>query len=280
MARPLRLEFPGAVYHVTSRGNRREPIFLDNDDRQRFLGLLQRVTGRFGWLCFAYCLMNNHYHLLIETPRANLALGMQTLNSAYAQSFNARHGCVGHVLQGRYGAILVEQEGHLLEVARYVVLNPVRACFVRHPGEWLWSSYRATAGHVGSPRFLASETLLGHFGTSRARARYRLFVEDGAGRNPWTALHGGLYLGSEEFARRHAPAAHVLPEIRRGHVRPVRPPLVELLQGPSKQAIATAYHDHGYRLREIADYLGVHYATVSRRLRSQEGDDGEPQCKI
>jgi putative transposase len=130
MARPLRLEFSGAVYHVTARGDRREAIFLDDQDRQRFLGLLGREIGQQNWLLYAYCLMSNHYHLLLETPEANLARGMRRLNGVYTQGFNRRYGLSGHVLQGRYKAILVDRDAYLLELSRYVVLNPVRAGLV------------------------------------------------------------------------------------------------------------------------------------------------------
>ena len=152
MARPLRIEFPGALYHVTARGNARADIYLSDGDRAAFLALLARTLDRFGWLCHAYCVMSNHYHLLIETPRANLSRGMRHLNGVYTQSFNRIHGRVGHVFQGRYKAILVEQDAHLLELCRYVVLNPVRARLVARAGDWRWSSDgapRATgrAGH-------------------------------------------------------------------------------------------------------------------------------------
>ena len=126
MARPLRIEFEGALYHVTSRGNARQDIFLDDKDRDNFLKSFGRISERFGWICHAYCLMNNHYHLLIETPRANLSQGMQLLNSMLSQRFNRRHGRVGHVLQGRFKAILVEKESHLLEP-----VSGVRSLFIR-----------------------------------------------------------------------------------------------------------------------------------------------------
>ena len=126
MARPLRPEFPGAVYHLTSRGNARQPVFLDDADREAFLATLAEAAGRWGWLCHAHCLMTNHYHLLVETPRPTLARGMRDLNGVYTQRFNRRHGRPGHLFQGRYTAVLVERESHLLELCRYVVLNPVR----------------------------------------------------------------------------------------------------------------------------------------------------------
>ena len=145
MARPLRIEYPGALYHVTSRGNARAPIYKADADRETFLDVLERVTERFNWLCHAYCLMDNHYHLMIETPDGNLASGMRQLSGVYTQRFNRRHKRVGHVFQGRYKAILVDRDSYLLELCRYVVLNPVRAKMVRSARQWRWSSFRATA---------------------------------------------------------------------------------------------------------------------------------------
>ena len=131
MARPLRIEYPGALYHVTARGNARQRIYSDSKDCQAFLDLLGTLSDRYHWLCHAYCLMTNHYHLLLETPEGNLAEGMRQLNGIYTQAFNRRHHKVGHLFQGRYHAILVDKDCYLLEVARYIVLNPVRAKMVK-----------------------------------------------------------------------------------------------------------------------------------------------------
>ena len=160
MARPIRLEFAGALYHVTSRGDRREAIYEDDADRERFLAVLADVVRDFNWVCHAYCLMSNHYHLLIETPDANLSKGMRQLNGVYTQASNRRHGREGHLFQGRFKAILVDADSYLLEVARYVVLNPVRARMVRDPAKWPWSSYRAMIGAVEAPDWLATDGLL------------------------------------------------------------------------------------------------------------------------
>jgi REP element-mobilizing transposase RayT len=148
MARPLRLEFAGALYHVTARGDGREDIYRAEGTRRLFLDVLGGVYRRFHWVVHAYCLMTNHYHLLVETPDANLSKGMRELNGVYTQRFNRTYDRAGHVFQGRYKAILVQKEAYLLELARYVVLNPVRARMVRAPGEWPWSSYRAMIGEV------------------------------------------------------------------------------------------------------------------------------------
>ena len=131
MARPLRIEFNGALYHITARGDKRADIFEDNEDREQFLNLLKEVCSRFNWQIHAYCLMDNHYHLLVETPEGNLSLGMRQLNGVYTQKFNRKHKRVGHVFQGRIKRIIVEKDAHLLELARYIVLNPVRAKMIR-----------------------------------------------------------------------------------------------------------------------------------------------------
>ncbi len=192
MSRPLRIEFPGALYHVTARGNRRQAIYEDDADRQLFLSVLGDVVENFNWLCPAYCLMTNHYHLIVETPDGNLAKGMRQLNGVYTQKLNRRHGSSGHVFQGRYAAILVDADAHLLELARYVVLNPVRAGMVGAPKAWRWSSYRATTGKAKPPPWLAADALLAHFARERAAAvrRYRRFVAQGVGaRSIWTNLN-------------------------------------------------------------------------------------------
>ncbi len=274
MARPLRIEFPGAVYHVTSRGNARQDIVADDKDRASFLALLAHVIDRYGWLCHAYCLMDNHYHLLLETPKANLSQGMRQLNGRYTQAFNRRHQRVGHLFQGRFTAILVEKEAHLLELCRYVVLNPVRAKMVTHPRSWSWSSYRGTAGELTGPPWLSTEWILGQFGVQQGEAhqRYRQFVAEGReGPRPWEQLQGQIYLGSEDFIAQHQPD-RVLKEIPRRQTQAKRPPLQDIFQqrGGETKLIAVAYRQYGYRLHEIAVQLGVHYATVSRRLKQAE----------
>lgn len=274
MARPLRLEFPGAVYHVTSRGNARQNIVQDNCDRSQFLTLLAHVLDRYGWLCHAYCLMDNHYHLLIETPKPNLSLGMRQLNGRYTQIYNRRHTRVGHLFQGRFTAILVEKEVHLLELCRYVVLNPVGAKLVPHPRDWAWSSYQATVGEMKSPDWLTTDWILGQFGVRAgpARERYRTFVTERHDKlRPWDQLTGQIYMGSTDFVAKHQPN-RVIRDIPRRQTQAHRPSLHELFRQKEKtaQLIHTAYRQYGYRLAEIADHLGVHAVTVSRRLKKAE----------
>jgi len=285
MARPLRIEFPGAVYHATSRGNERSLVFRDERDRVAFLDVLARTVERWGWIVHAYCLMGNHYHLLIETPEANLSAGMRTLNGRYTAAFNRRHRRVGHLFQGRFTSILVEKERHLLELCRYVVLNPVRArsMKVQSPEEWPWSSYRATAGMERGYRSLDTEWILSQFAKTRrvAQARYRAFVKAGIGvRSPLGAVRGSLVLGSESFAARllgHFGDRPLSPEHPRSQKLAVRPPLEALLshercldRSARDRAAVEAHIRHGYSQKDIADHLGLHYSTVCRIIQAGE----------
>jgi REP element-mobilizing transposase RayT len=277
MARPLRLEYPGALYHVTSRGNAKADIYLDDADRRIFLRLLGTTVTRQHWLLHAFCLMGNHYHLLLETPRPNLSQGMHRLNGVYSQCFNRRHQRVGHVLQGRFTAILVEREAYLLELARYVPLNPVRAGFVSSPGDWPWSSYRSTAGLEPPPPWLTTSTVLERFGAQadRAALRFQEFVRDGMNAAaPWSVLQGQVFLGSSQFAERMARALMGGPisgEIPRADRMAGRPALASLFaraiaadRDRRNAAIVEAHMVHGYSFAEISRHLGLHYSTVSR----------------
>lgn len=203
MSRPLRLEYPGAVWHVTSRGNERREVFRDDADRERFLSILGRTVSLFRWRLHAYVLMGNHLHLLVETPEPTLSRGMRQLNGLYTQAFNRRHRRSGHLFQGRFKAVLVEKESHLLELCRYVVLNPVRAQAAPSARAWPWSSYGATAGLREAPEWLETEWTLRQFGASRRQAveRYRAFVAEGkrGGYAPWEEVRGQIYLGSDAF---------------------------------------------------------------------------------
>jgi putative transposase len=202
MARPLRIEFSGALYHVTARGNERRNIFFSDEDRLRFLSSLGEVCEEFNWRCHAYCQMTNHYHLLVETLDANLSKGMRHLNGVYTQTINRTHRRVGHLFQGRFKGILVEKENYLLELARYIALNPVRARMVAQARDWVWSSYCATVGLTPAPPFLTTDWLLSAFGGERreARLRFERFVADGMERpSPWRDLRHQIYLGSDRF---------------------------------------------------------------------------------
>ena len=277
MARPLRIEYPGAIYHITSRGNARQPIYKDDKDRETFLELLGSVVKRYRWLCHAYCLMGNHYHLLIETPDGNLSQGMRQLNGIYTQHFNRRHGRVGHVFQGRFKAIVVDRDSYLLELCRYVVLNPLRAGVVGSPGRYKWSSYRATAGIVRSPSFLTTDWVLSEFGRIRRKAqdRYKEFVKEGIKKpSPWENLRGQILLGDDKFVVRLEPylkdvqEVREVPRVQRFVNRPLLEELFRDIKGKSKsirnKMIREVHLSYGYMLVEIARVAGLHYTTVSR----------------
>jgi putative transposase len=233
MARPLRLEFAGALYHLTARGNARGEIFLDDADRLLFLERLGKEIEQQGWRCYAYCLMGNHYHLLMETPEANLVAGMRRLNGVYTQAFNRRHARVGHVFQGRYKAIVVDKHSYGLELCRYIALNPVRARMVKRPQDWHWSSYRASAGLLAPPAWLDVRWALDQLGSGkRAQAAYRRFVGEGIGQtSPWERLRGQIWLGGEDFLERMEKLARGRPaaNVPRAQQRPTRLTATEIL---------------------------------------------------
>jgi REP element-mobilizing transposase RayT len=276
MARPLRIEYAGAVYHITSRGNEKKAVFKTDQDRVNFLNTLRHVNKRYNWICHAYCLMENHYHLLIETPDGNLALGMRQLNGVYTQLFNKLHGRAGHLFQGRYKSILIQRDSHLLEVCRYVVLNPVRAKTAEGPEAWKWSSYRATAGRETGHPCLTVDWVLGQFNGTRGKAEkeYRQFIQSGIGKTVWTELRGQALLGDEEFADKladHLRKHRHVPEVPRSQRYAHRPGLdkifsTAILKDRQKRnrKIAEAVEKYGYTQRAIAGHLDMHYSYISQ----------------
>jgi len=277
MARPLRLQLSGGVYHVTSRGDGREDIYLTDADRDAWLEVFGQVCERFNWVCHAWCQMTNHYHILIETPEANLAQGMRQLNGVYTQRFNRAHARVGHVFQGRYKAILVERGSYLLELARYVVLNPLRANMVKRLEQWPWSSYLPTCGQAAAPAWLQTDWVLAQFGSRRSSAitKYVSFVHEGA-RLPsvWTRLQGQIFLGSESFVRKMQTRIGQMPaldEIPRAQRRAITQPLADFEKRyPRNEAMARAYRSGRYAMADIARHFKVHYSTVSRAVKVYE----------
>ncbi|WP_462173284.1 transposase [Pseudoalteromonas xiamenensis] len=277
MSRPLRLQFAGALYHVTSRGNERKTIYRDEDDFARFLAVLTSVCERFNWVIHSYCLMTNHYHLLVETPDVNLAKGMRQLNGVYTQQFNRKYQRVGHLFQGRYKSILVDKDSYLLELCRYIVLNPVRAKgMVDSAADWPWSSYQDAIGMRASPDWLATDALLLLFAKSRKVAikRYSDFVVQGLGVDVWQNLKNQVFLGSSEFVKQHLKTAEddadlTLSEVPKKQKCASALPLnlfKDTYQNDPKQGMAKAYLEGQYAMSEIAHEFGVHYSTVSRAV--------------
>jgi REP-associated tyrosine transposase len=286
MSRPLRLQLPGGIYHVTARGNARRPIFEDDDDCARFLIVLAGTVARYRVLCHAYCLMGNHYHLLLQTLEANLSLAMRHLNGVYTQRFNRRHERCGHVLQGRFAAQLVDGDVYVREVCRYVVLNPVRAGLVAHPGEWRWSSFRATAGEAMVPGFLSVDwvrSLSGARTQAESVRHFVSFVEAGIGAAETSVDHFGVKpvmteALTERLGEQRREAGECI-EFPRAQRFASRPSLAGLFAGVTSKAernarVVLAVREHGYAMREVAEFLGRHYATISRVLIRAAGMSG------
>ena len=283
MARPIRLEFPGAIYHVTTRGDGGEDIFTDDQDRLQFLTVLGEVVSRAGWIVHAYVLMDNHYHLLVETPNGNLSRGMRQLNGVYTQRFNSIHGSGGRVFQGRFKAILVEPDGALLELCRYIVLNPLRLKAVKNISRYRWSSYRATAGEVQAPAWLSTGWLLGHFGRSStvAQRKYTEFVAAGINLpSPLRNVKAQVLLGSAAFVKKMKLRLLTKVDIKPGKKKIKRPSLNSLF--PLKirkekilrnESIRRAYQEYEYTMAEIADAAQIHFSTVSKVIKTGEQAD-------
>ena len=284
MARPLRLEFPGAVYHVTSRGDRREPIFEDDEDRDAFLMVVAQATERFDAVVLAYCLMGNHYHVVIHTRRGNLSRLMQQLNGVYTQAYNRRHNKVGHLFQGRFKGILVDENAYLLEVCRYVDLNPVRARMVRDPGNWRWSSYRAHTGNAISPAWLDTQAVHGYLlgrnaatvaDRRRAGLRYAALVAAGKGVKLWDdALAHQIFLGGPEFVERMQALiendtgnAKDIPRLQR---RAAAKPIDFYLKRNKDRdaAIRAAVTEGQHSMTDIGKALGLTVSRVSRIVKA------------
>ena len=286
MARPLRIEFAGALYHVTSRGNERRPIFRTNRDRQAFLAFLATVTRRFGWSVTAWVLMNNHFHLVIQTPEPNLSRGMQWLNGTYAAWFNHRYGRCGHLFQGRFKALIIDKETYFAEVLRYVVLNPVRAGLVARPENYRWSSYRATVGQESAPDWLDTAAVHDLFAddVSTAQVQYRDFVDVATARDErlWNRVMNGIYLGTPTWAKQmralveSRPRSTDHPKTERAIGRPKMHAVVAAVARIAGESVSAIRSVRGNSLKRLVAWIGWHEGLVtlrsiaaSLRLRSE-----------
>lgn len=273
MNRPLRLQFPGAFYHVTSRGDRKGAIYRDNTDRMIWMAILADICGLHNFVIHSFCQMTNHYHLVVETVEGNLARGMQQLNGIYSQYFNRRHQLVGHVFQGRYKAILIQQHTYLLEVARYVVLNPVRAGLVNTPDDWPWSSYPYYLDSYSAPLWLDVAATLKTFSADRTLAieAYRRFVMAGVGESsPLLNTRHQLILGNDAFdagaQNRSTVSFRAVPKLQR---RALTMSLADYQQqaGSRDEAMSNAYHSTAYTMEQIGTFFNVSAKTVSRAIK-------------
>jgi len=297
MGRPLRIQYPGAFYHVTSRGNERKVIFVSKRDREKFLSYLESANERYGAIIHAFCLMGNHYHILVETPRSNLSQILHHINGAYTNYFNTKRNRSGHLLQGRYRAILVEKDAYCLELSRYIHLNPVRAGLTENPSEYPWSSYPYYIGVKDKPLWLNANDILRCFAKEMQDARryYREFVEHLIGQepdNPLEKVLASTFLGGDDFI------SHVKEKwigLKNADKRNI-PALREIMGKPSLEGIERAvesvigkddpnfkkfclYAGHefgGHGLKEIgAQYSmrGSAISQASRRFRVRISED-------
>jgi len=288
VSRPLRIEYPGAFYHVTSRGNERKMVFQSTRDREKYLSYLESAHERYGAVIHVYCLMGNHYHLLLETPRGNLSQIIHHINGAYTTYFNVKRSRAGHLFQGRFKGILVEKDVYCKELSRYIHLNPVRAGMVKGPSEYPWSSYRYFVGKNKKPQWLTTELVLGDFGGAGKKGyrRYREYVEGGVGRgleSPFKRIIASTFLGSEEFINNIRTQYVEKMEVDKRNI----PAIKKILRGPSLEEIEKAVvkvlgddavfykkmcvylsHRHsGMRLEEIGAYFGMKGSAVSQLSR-------------
>jgi len=300
MARPLRIEYPGAFYHVTSRGNEQKDIFKSRRDREQFLSYLKFSTERYGAVIHAYCLMSNHYHLLLETPEGNLSQIMRHINGAYTTYFNVKRKRAGHLFQGRFKAILIEADEYAAELSRYIHLNPVKAGIVAKPDEYEWSSYRYYIGQAEAPTWLRLGFVLAYYGEMAAMEKYREFVNEVREQESESPLKGAVaatILGSSEFVKRitqshldEKQADRNVPAVR----KLARPTLVEIETTVGKQIAAdktlsrkvSIYFSHRYsgaRLREVGERFSMSDAAItqaSKRIRVAAEQDESLMKKL
>lgn len=286
MSRPLRLELPGAVYHVTSRGDRREAIYRDDADRVVHIEVLAQAMERFDAQVLAYCLMGNHFHVVLHTRRANLSRLMRHLNGVYTQRFNRRHELVGHLFQGRFKAILVDRDAYLLWLCRYVERNPVAAGLVSSAADWVWSSCRAHLGLAATPVWLDSAGLYGYLlgrpaasaaDRRRAASIYVEMVDEDAGADLWSqGLHRQVFLGDDAFVERmlaHVPASALRADgVPRAQTRSVvRSGRSDLDSNADRgHALRAAYAEGTRTMTELAGQLGLSVSRVSRLIAKAE----------
>lgn len=280
MSRPVRIEFPGACYHVTSKGTKERMVFMDWDDRGVFLNVVDGVVHRFGWLLHSYVLMDDHYHLVVEVPEANLSKGMRQLNGVYTQHFNRRHEEEGPIFQGRFKSVLFEKDRYLLPLCRHVVLNPIRVGAENTLKSFRWSSHRALCGYIKKPAFLAAGSVLGHFGKREkdCQKKYRQYIKDGIdSESPLDQRSYQVLLGSPRFLSEMQPILSGEKMAKRGPKQARRRRSLNALfkniesgtRVERNDLIRRAHVDYSYTLMEIGGHLGLHYTTVSKVVNSR-----------
>jgi len=314
MGRPLRIEYEGAIYHVLSRGNERKEIFKDSDDKEKFLSILTEYHDRYGIIIHSYVLMNNHYHVLLETPKANLVRVMHGLNSRYTGYFNKKYSRSGHLFQGRYKAIIVDKEKYLVELSRYIHLNPIRAGIVESPELYKWSSYTGFISKKKELRWMEYKWTLSNFSIvdSKSRKKYKEFVREGINNkieNPMNKVIGQIVLGGEELlekvrklARKEGRLVEDVVEIKRLESYPSVDRIIEIVSTEfgvneyyiknkerkentaRNTAISIIKKYSGKTNKEIGEMFGgLHYSSVNRaeeRLRDKMNKDKKLKDRV
>jgi len=279
MTRPVRIEFPGASYHVSSKSREEQIIFLDDDDRGAFLNVLENVVDRFGWLIHSFALLDDHYDMVVEVPGANLSKGMRQLNGVYTQHFNRRHGLEGPIFHGRFKSVLFEKKNYLLPICRYVVTGPARIERLQNYSTYKWSSYRALAGQVNKPKFLHTTEVLSYFAKrdKDAQRKYRNYIKKGVeAESPLVDRKNQVLLGSSKFLNEMQPILHGERLSKRGPKAVKRRHSLKVLfkkvddksRQERNELIRRAHLEDGYTLMEIGKYLGLHYTTVSKVINA------------
>jgi len=302
MGRPLRVEYRGALYHITSRGNERKKVFVDDGDRKKFLAILEDYHNRYGILIHSFVLMDNHYHLILETPKGNLLKVMHGLNGGYTGYFNRKYGRNGHLFQGRYKGIIIDKDSYLIPLSRYVHLNPVRARIAERPEQYRWSSYPGYIGRGKEYEWVEYSWILSQFGSRRlgARRKYRMYTEEALRKkieNPLKSLHSQVILGGEEFVKRirgmltGKALSNEIVERKRLIEYPLLDEVVKLVGGAfetneevirgkgggantaRRVALYLAQRYTGLSNKAIGDLFGgIHYSAVSKASRKLRGE--------
>lgn len=276
MARPLRIEFPGAVYYISTSGNAGRNIFQDAKDGQMWLEVFESVCKRFSWICYSFCLMTDHYHLIIETPEPNLSKGMRQLNGVYTQNFNRRHNSAGHVFQGRFKSILVQKEKYLADLMKYVFFSPVRAGYSKYAHQFKWSNYKWFLKKDECPDWLSSKMLDNSVKDELEQLIEEISENKGIENNVLENVRKQIYLGDDEFIseiQKKIDREKKLSEIPKEQISNVHS--INYFQNSSKsrdEAITKAYLVGNYTMKEIADYFSLHYSTVSRIIKENESE--------
>ncbi len=280
MARPLRPEYAGAVYYISSVGNRGQSVFQNSDDGNGWIEILEWVCGRFGCRCFGYCLMSDGYHLVIETPKPNLSKAIRQLNGVYTQRSNRLHDTDGHVFRGRYKSIVVQKEEYLPPLMAHIFLLPLRAGFVKHPNQFKWSTCRYLYGKDKAPEYIDLEWFSESF--SSDTDSFDEFWEENRSRDVVSETRKQIYLGDDEFIEsvqektKKGSRSKDIPRYQ------VTKPVSSVLNGLERsghsrdEAIAKTYLTGDYTLREVADAVSVHYSVVSKIVSEHEKGSSRP----